>query len=168
MAYVIKALAAHHIKASFKCGVPALDRYLQQNASQDIKRHVAATFVLTEEEDETVIGYYTLAAANIEINKLPTDMIKKLPKYPLLPATLLGHLAVNEQHRRKKLGELLLVDALKRALQLSNEIASMAMIVDAKNIDAVLFYKRYGFIQFADDENKLFLPMAIIKKIWNN
>lgn len=166
MTYVIKALAAHHVKTSFKCGVETLDRYLLQNASQDIKRHVAATFVLTEEGDNEVIGYYTLAATSIEINKLPADMIKKLPKYPLLPATLLGRLAVSKQHRGKKLGELLLVDAMKRSLQLSTDIASMAMIVDAKNLDAVLFYKRYGFIQFVDAKSKLFFPMATIKKIW--
>lgn len=168
MTHVIKALASNHIKTSFKCGVDVLDRYLQQNASQDIKRHVAATFVLTEEGDDEVIGYYTLAATSIEINKLPLDMIKKLPRYPLLPATLLGRLAVNKQHRGKKLGELLLVDAMKRSLQLSTDIASMAMIVDAKNIDAVLFYKHYGFIQFVDVQSKLFLPMATIKKVWKN
>jgi predicted GNAT family N-acyltransferase len=168
MTYVIKVLASNHIKISFKCGIEALDRYLQQNASQDIKRHIAATFALTEDGDNEVIGYYTLAATSIKINNLPADMIKKLPKYPLLPATLLGRLAVSKQHRGKKLGELLLVDAMKRSLQLSADIASMAMIVDAKNIDAVLFYKHYGFIQFVDNESKLFLPMATIKKIWKN
>lgn len=164
MAYAINALTAKHHKTSFKCGVLALDRYLQQNATQDMKRHVAATFALTESDKNEVIGYYTLAATGIEINKLPPDITKKLPKYPLLPATLLGRLAVNKEHAGKKLGELLLVDAMKRSLELSANIASMAMIVDAKDDKAMLFYQRYGFIQLEDDENKLFLPMATIKK----
>jgi hypothetical protein len=60
------------------------------------------------------------------------------------------------------------VDAIKRSLQLSADIASMAIMVDAKNEEPVLFYKRYGFIQLADAEHRLFLTMATIRKVWKS
>jgi len=164
-AYSIDVLSRHHDKTSFCSGVEELDNYLQKQANQDAKRHVAATFVLTEESSNIILGYYTLSSASIKHDKLPTDLAKKLPKYPFLPATLLGRLAVDERHRRKKLGELLLISALKRSLQLSKEIASMAVIVDAKNEEAINFYLHYGFMPFADEQTKLFLPMNIIEQL---
>jgi predicted GNAT family N-acyltransferase len=91
-------------------------------------------------------------------------MAKKLPKYPLVPATLLGRLAVDVRLRGKGAGEHLLMDALRRALEASREVASVAVVVDAKDDSAVSFYRRYGFIGFADQPRRLFLPMAVIEK----
>lgn len=138
---------------------------MHQQAQQDLKRHVTATFILRE-QDDVVIGYYTLSAISLRLQDLPSDLIKKLPKYPLLPATLLGRLAIAEAHKGKRLGELLLIDALKKSLEASYNIASMAVIVDAKNKSAADFYKHYGFIELQDRPMKLFIPMATIKKIY--
>lgn len=163
--YRIEALQTDHERKAFSCGVEALDRYLIQQAGQDNRRRVAATYVISEHNSNRAAGYYTLSSSNILLRELPQEIIKKLPRYPSLPATLLGRLAVDQAWQGKKLGELLLIDALKRSLKLSTEIASMAVIVDAKNIHAEQFYLRYGFIPFLDT-NRLFLPIATIEKIW--
>ena len=163
--YSIHILSKEHKKNTFSCGIEALDRYLIQQAGQDARRYVAATYALTEIDSQVIIGYYTLSSTSVKLSNLPQEIIKKLPRYPTLPATLLGRLAVDQKYHGKKLGELLLIDALKRSFRLSKELASVAVIVDAKNEEANRFYQRYGFIQFSELQNKLFLPMITISQI---
>ena len=65
------------------------------------------------------------------------------------------------------MGEYLLMDALRRALIASRQVAAVAVIVDAKDDNAVAFYRRYGFILFADQANRLFLPMGSIERVFS-
>jgi len=111
-----------------------------------------------------VAGYYTLSQTGINMVELPTEITKKLPKYPVAPATLLGRLAVDRNYQGKGLGEILLMDALHRSSR--NEIASIAMVVDAKDDNARSFYEHYQFIRFPDYPNRLFLPMTTIAKMF--
>ena len=77
----VEPLASIHDRASFSCGVSALDPYLQQQAGQDLKRNLAAVFVLTA-DGNTVAGFYTLSAHSILAAELPPDLAKKLPRFP--------------------------------------------------------------------------------------
>jgi predicted GNAT family N-acyltransferase len=113
-----------------------------------------------------VLGYYTLSAFSVDVGAWPEAVARKLPKYPLIPATLLGRLAVDGLLRGKGAGEHLLMDALRRSFDASSEVASMAVVVDAKDDKAVSFYRRYGFIRFAGQEGRLFLPMAVAKRLF--
>ncbi len=90
----------------------------------------------------------------------------KMRRYSPLPATLIGRLAIATTHKGQGLGEMLLMSALKRALSLSKEIASMAVVVDAKDDQAIKFYSEYGFIQLPEHPNRLFLPMATIEQMF--
>lgn len=164
--YRIESLDNRHNRADFCCGIESLDSYLRKYASQGIRKHIAATFVLLLEEGNDVAGYYTLSAASVKLNDLPEDISRKFPKYPFLPATLLGRLAVDQRFRSQGFGEILLVDALRRSLRHSREIASMAVIVDAMNDDSLAFYLHYGFTPFLDAPRKLFLSMKIIQKLF--
>lgn len=112
-----------------------------------------------------VAGYYSLCATSIELTDLPPTLQKKLPRYPLLPAILLGRLAVDTRYPGQRRGELLLLDAVRRALEQSHEIAAMAIVVDAKNEAAARFYERYDVQRFEDDRSRLFIPMATIAKL---
>ena len=107
----ISALAKQHDRIQFACGHDSLDQYLKKQASQDIKRKVAGVFVLTEQNDNVVKGYYTLSASSLLLNDLPRSTQKKLPRYPSLPATLIGRLAVDKTVQGQKIGEQLLIDA---------------------------------------------------------
>lgn len=164
-AHAITLLTKEHDRSVFCCGVNALDRYVQEQATQDMRKHVAATFVLTQKNERAVLGYYTLSATSIALDDLPENISKKLPKYPLVPATLLGRLAVDKNQHDKKFGELLLIDALHRSYNASSEIGSMAVVVDAKDEKAISFYQKYGFIVFSDQPHKLFLPMKVIENL---
>ncbi len=162
----VEPLGKQHDRSAFSCGVDALDRYLREQAGQDVRRRVAVTFVLCEGKSHQVLGYYTLSALSVEVGAWPEAVARKLPKYPRVPATLLGRLAVDRLLRGKGSGEHLLMDALRRALDTSREVASVAVVVDAKDDSAISFYRRYGFISFADQAHKLFLPMAVIERLF--
>jgi hypothetical protein len=60
------------------------------------------------------------------------------------------------------------MDALRRALTASREVASVAVIVDAKDENAVSFYRRYGFLRFPDQSMRLFLPMVVIEQLFGH
>lgn len=154
-------LGPQHSREGFTCGVGALDNYLRKQARQDLKKRVSATFVLTP-DGKTVAGYYTLSQYSVLLDEIPEAIARKLPKYPQVPATLIGRLAVSSEFRGRGLGEFLLMDALKRCLDGSKQIASAAVLVDAKDDAARSFYKKYGFLELPGRLNRLFLPMATI------
>jgi len=157
-----------HDRAAFSCGVEPLDLYLREQASQDARRHAAATFVLVT-ADNRIAGYYTLSASVILAgDDLPADTVKKLkwPRYPQLPATLIGRLARHIEFRGQHIGELLLIDALKRALNSAESVGALAVIVDAKDEKASRFYAQQGFLAFPDTPDRLYLPMKTVEKLF--
>jgi len=160
--YSFEALADHD-RSSFSCGVPELDNYLRQQASQDARRKVAAPFVMVDQARD-IVGYYTLAAYGIRAAELPVELARKLPKYPLMPATLLGRLAVSQRHRGQKLGKMLLMDALYRSWKNTAEIASVGVVAEAIDDAARDFYLHHEFIPLAEHARKLFIAMKTIQK----
>ena len=159
----IEILGPDHDRSAFDSGVDPLDRYFRVQAGQDARKNLAAPFVLVL-RDGSVAAYYTLSSSSIQIGDLPRQMIRKLPRYPLIPATLLGRLAVDRRHQGKGYGRFLLADALYRAMR--SDIATFAMIVDAKDEAARRLYEWESFLPFPDQPMKLFRPMADIKRLF--
>lgn len=157
---------ATHDRTAFSCGSAALDRYLHERAQQEANRDVARVFILrAQQTPQTIIGYYTLSASAVETTRLPPAIAKKLPRYQLLPAILLGRLAIAVPYQGQHLGALLLAEALRRALRISEELGAMAILVDAKDERAAAWYACYGFRRFQDRPLTLFLPMAEVRKL---
>lgn len=154
-----------HIRSDFSCGKESLDNYIRKQASQDLKRRVATVFVLVDAPEVNVLAYYTLSAYAVDVTVLDETFAKGLPRYPLLPATLLGRLAVDKRHKGKRFGELLLVDALRKSLVASKQVASVAAIAEALDEEAVNFYLKYGFQAFQQAPMKLYLPMKSIEAL---
>lgn len=159
----VEPLGSDHDRSGFESGVEPLDRYIRSQAGQDARKNMAAPFVLVQ-PDGTIAGYYTLSSTSVQLAELPEQTVRKLPKYPLVPATLLGRLAVDRRHQGKGYGRFLLADALYRAAQ--SEIASFAVIVDAKDENARRFYERESFLPFPDQPMKLFRPMSDIRDLF--
>jgi GNAT superfamily N-acetyltransferase len=162
--YVIEPLSRYHDRAAFTCGVESLDHYLQQQASQDIRKDLAVVYVLHEPQSPIVIGFYTLSASSIEPTNLPENLVRRLPRYPTLPAALIGRLAIDSRFHGRRLGEYLLLDALHRCLSISEQMGTLAVLVDAKDDSARQFYERYGFLRFKQQEYRLFIPMKTIEE----
>ncbi|MFZ1104311.1 MAG: GNAT family N-acetyltransferase [Hyphomicrobiaceae bacterium] len=160
--YAFEALSPSHDRVGFKSGVEPLDRYFASQVTQDIRRRVSACFVAVERASRTVVGFYTIAASSIPLPDLAPAAAKKLPRYPLVPAVLVGRLAVALAHRGRGIGAGLVLDAVERALR--SEIAAFAIVVDAKDDAAVAFYKRHGFVTFASAPMSLYLPLAEVAR----
>ena len=159
---VIEPLNSTHDRTGFQCGVEALDRYLKKQAKQDIKRRISRVFVaLMPNNPKGVIGYYTLSTLSIELNQLPEKPARKLPKHPV-PVALIGRLATCNAAQEQGVGKLLLADAIKRTLAVSDQIAIYAMVVDAINENAKGFYEQFGFSRLSDDSPRLFLPLKSV------
>ena len=152
-------------RAAFSCGVQILDAYLQKQAGQDLKKRAAVPFVITP-DGTTIAGYNTLSQYAVQLDEIPSEVAKKLPKYPMVPATLLGRLAVSSAFRGQGHGATLLMDALYRTLHHSREVASAGVIVDAKDAAANAFYKKYGFIELPRIGRRLFLPMGTVEQLF--
>ncbi len=159
----VEALGPQHDRSSFVSGAEALDRYLRSQAGQDARKNMAAPFVLVL-PDGTIGGYYTLSATGVKLTEFPADITRKLPRYPLVPATLLGRLAVDQNHQGRGYGRFLFADALFRAVR--SEIASFAVIVDAKDDAARQFYIRESFLPLPGQPMKLFRPMEDLAKLF--
>lgn len=160
----VEPLISSHDRSEFESGVESLDRYFRTQAGQDARKNMAAPFVLVLPEG-TIAGYYTLSSTSAQLAELPAQTVRKLPKYPLVPATLLGRLAVDRRHQGKGYGRFVLGDALHRAAR--SEIASFAVIVDAKDENARRFYERESFLPFPDQPMKLFRPMTDIRRLFD-
>lgn len=159
----VQSLGPQHDRNSFVSGVDPLDRYFRTQAGQDARKNMAAPFVLVL-PDGGIAGYYTLSSTAVKLAELPDNMARRLPRYPLVPATLLGRLAVDKRFQGKGYGRFLLADALLRAVR--SEIASFAVIVDAKDDAARRFYERESFLPLPDEPMKLFRPMADLAKLF--
>jgi GNAT superfamily N-acetyltransferase len=158
----VVALDVQHKRTPFSCGNHALDRYFESQVSQDVKRRVASCFVALA-LDEAIAGFYTLAATSVALTDLPASSVKKLPRYPLVPAVRMGRLAVSSAHQGLGLGAALLANALQRAA--SADIAAYAFVVDAKDDQAARFYTHHGFTRLPDALLTLFLPLASVEPL---
>ncbi len=157
-------LHSSHKKTAFKCGISLLDNYLHKQAKQDVKRKLAACFVLINEGKE-IIGYYTLSNLSVVQQNIPEVYAKKYPSsYTKLPVTLLGRLAVDERYKGKGMGQYLLIDALLRSFAASASIGSIAVVTDPINESARSFYTKFGFISLINS-NRMFLPMKTIEQL---
>ena len=159
---VIEPLNRTHDRHGFQCDVAMLDQYIKKQAMQDMKRHISRVFVATEPDNpKEVIGYYTLSSLSVEVRQLPEKIAKKLPRHQI-PAALIGRLAVSQIAQGKGVGKMLLADAIKRTVAVSDEIAIYALVVDAINQEAQNFYIPFGFKPISDKSLRLFLPLKSI------
>jgi GNAT superfamily N-acetyltransferase len=154
--FSVVPLSGTHDRASFTCGAEPLDRYLRQQASQDVRRRIATCFVIVEAATGALAGYDTLAATSVLLRDLPETMAAKLPRYATIPAVLLGRLAVATAFQGRKLGAVLLADAVARAARA--DIARFAVVVDPKDDNARRFYQRHDFIDLPQPERRMFVP----------
>lgn len=162
--WIIEPLAKDHERSQFSCGSPALDDFLHARVGQYEKRRLGKTFVAVIKGEKQVLGYYTLAAGAVAFEHWPSPSSRKLPKHPV-PIILLARLAVDENVQGKRLGEGLLLDALRRSLDLSAGLGVHAVKVDALSDKAAAFYGKYGFVPLVDDPLHLFLPIATIERV---
>ncbi|HEX5422811.1 MAG TPA: GNAT family N-acetyltransferase, partial [Candidatus Acidoferrales bacterium] len=117
------------------------------------------------DDGKTIAGYYSLSQFSVKLGDLPPGMARKLPRYPVVPASLIGRLAVDKRFRGKGIGELLSMDALARCVEVSKQVACAAVIVDAKDDTARRFYMKYRFIELPGVDKRLFIPIDTVEAV---
>ena len=152
----VEALDFTHDRSAFSSGSPALDRYLREQASQEVRKNVTRCFVAVSDSDGSLAGYYTLSAFGVDLTDIHTELTKKLPKYPVVPATLIGRLAVARAFQKMGLGKTLLFDAYRRVAR--SDIGVFAVLVEAKDDAAAAFYKSQGFVELPAKHGAYFCP----------
>jgi GNAT superfamily N-acetyltransferase len=157
-----------HDRNSFSCGVSQLDSFLKTKARKESEANINKTFVLTlKNAPSEIVGYYTLSATHINVTDLPTDLVKKLPRYNHLGVTLLGRFAIAENYIGQGIGGLLLNDVKLRCWLTAQSVASFALIVDVlvgEKGDPTDFYRKYDFTPFPNEPSKFYLSMVTIEK----
>ncbi|WP_166143106.1 GNAT family N-acetyltransferase [Methylosinus sp. RM1] len=153
----IELLSSIHDRERFYCGVEPLDRYLRELAAQDVKRRISNCFVALDDVG-AIAGYYTFAAASLPLTELPPAIVRKLPRYGVVPAGLIGRLAVDVKFRRRGLAGAMVMDAVVRAARADPAI--FAIVVEAKDESAEAFYRSLGFLAFAVRSSSYFLPIS--------
>ncbi|MGE0653289.1 MAG: GNAT family N-acetyltransferase [Alphaproteobacteria bacterium] len=162
----ILPLDPSHDRAAFSCGNPELDEYLKRRARQDQARNVANTWLATWRGSRDIIGYYTLSNYSIDLGELPADTARRLPRYPMIPAALIGRMAVvSTLQGTGRVGPMLLMDAFKKVLHISQTSAVFAVVVHAKTNRVASFYRRHDFIPLDRDPLTLFVSVGTISKL---
>ena len=156
----IARLSSHHDRRDFDCGVEELNSYLIRYSSQHERKGIGRTYVATEDDDTRVLGYYTIASNGIAFDVVPEN----LPRHPV-PVALVGRLAVDVRAQRRRLGETLLIHALRSAQRAARIVGIYAVVVEALDESARNFYLKYGFRELIDDRLHLYLPMKTIEKL---
>lgn len=163
----IETISKKHDRAGFDCGVDELNKYLQRIARQHLDKGISRTFVLIDDRRPTnILVFYTLAACEIFVEKLPRKYYKKYP--PKAPAAKLARLAVAKNSQRKGYGTLMLVNAIERVLMVSKNMGIIGFFIDAKNVSAKQYYEQYGFIPLPDHPLELFLPIATLLQAYES
>ncbi|QDT46668.1 hypothetical protein Pan258_06870 [Symmachiella dynata] len=163
-AWRIVRLNRSHNRRDFDCGQTVLNDWLKNRAGQWDKKDLARTYVAVSDAESNVAGYYALSNHRVSFESLPKSQARGLPQIDV-PVVLLGRLAVDRNVQGQRLGELLLIDALRRSQHVANTIGIRAVEVDAIDDAAKRFYLKYGFTALTDDDRHLFLPMSVIRKL---
>lgn len=161
--FSIERLSKDHDRSQFQCGNDRIDAYLRRTVSQDVKRNYATCFVASEIATGKIAGFYTLSASNIPLADIPPAMARKLPRYPSVPAVLIGWLARDLTFQGAHLGPVLLFDAIRTVA--TAPLGAHALFADAIDEKAVGFYAGFGFIPLRGRPSTLFLPLATAREL---
>ena len=158
MIKAIKPLGKHD-RAAFSCGVAALDDWFRLRAGQDEKRNVARVFVAIDDQGG-IVGFYSLSSFTLAIADLSPEYAKRLPRYDAIPAALIGRLARDKKVRGEGVVDLLLADAVRRVIGAARSLAVFAIVVEATDEKAAVFYREFGFVPFPNRPLRLFMPAS--------
>ena len=149
-----------HDVASFDCGVPVLNDWLQRRALANDRSGASRTYVLCQ--GNQVVGYYCLSTGGVDHNVSPSQLRRNMPDP--VPIVVLGRLAVDRRFQNQKLGRILVRDAIVRAMQVATIAGAVALVVHAFSEGARRFYLTSGFLEFPQQPMTLYLMMRTVRQ----
>lgn len=149
----------------FDCGKPELNEWLRTQSGQQERLNNTRTFLAID--DDEIVGYYATATYRLELDEVATAYGAGKRRYPV-PAVLLARLAVDGRRQGQGVGARLLVHALTEIARASESVGFEVVVVHAIDQEAVTFYARYGFQQFADEPLHLFITTKALRATVQN
>ena len=156
-------LGKHHRLDDFQSGEAALDEWLKRHARAAQTSDSARVFVVTLEDDDTVVGYCALAAAQVAADDATVRALKGQPRARPVPAILLARLAVDQSHQGAGLGRSLLQDVLLRCVEAAEAIGARVLLVHAKHEAAKAWYMQFGFEESPTDPLHLLMLLKDVR-----
>lgn len=158
---IVELLDKRHNRDDFNCGNEALNQFLKQTARQHIQKGISRTFVLIDtEQPDIIISFFTLTLCEVRVEKLPPKFAKKYPSK--VAGVKLARLAVDKAYQRQGIGEIMMIEAMRRAVVVAENAGGIGLFVDAKDEAAKSYYNRYGFVSLEDAFLEMFLPLSTI------
>ena len=154
-------ISKRHDRQAFDCGEAALNVFLQRHARKSHELGGAKTFLAIDDDQKTILGFYSLSPATIEYARTPNIVRHRLARYDV-PVFRLARLAVDRKVQGKGLGGQLLLAAGRRCLLASAEVGGVALLIDAKNDRVAKWYAGYGAMSLTDTPLTLLLPLSVI------
>ncbi len=153
--------AAHHL-ADFQSGEAVLDEWLQKRAIQNMEAAASKTYVICPDGTQRVIGFYAICMGQILNQEATGSMRRNMPR--LIPAVILGRLAIDKDWQGQGLGQALLNDVVLRSVRAAGEISARLLIVHAISPAAETFYLHHGFTRLPIDVPTFALDLTKLKK----
>lgn len=153
----VSEVLGKHDRSAFASGNDRIDRYFRETVSQDVKRSYAACYVLVEQSTGKLAGFYTLSSHGVPLNDVAPELARKLPRYPSVPAVLIGWLGRDLSFLGSGVGTMLLYDAISRVAK--SPVGVHAICADAIDEAAATFYRDHQFQPFVSAPQSLYLPM---------
>ena len=164
MPWTITRIDPSHDTTAFECGEASLNSFLQKHALNNDRAGLGRTFVAVDSGQTHVAGYFTISTGSVTFDTIPEHTRNRLPRYPI-PTVHIGRLAVDVKSQGRGLGEVLLIEALRRGAMASASVGVYAVDVIALQDRAKTFYLRYGFVEMLDQPLHLFLPIQTARDV---
>jgi len=157
-----RPLGRKDVRDGFHCGIASLDTWLVEHAPGADAAGSARTYVVIDDGQDRVVGYYALTVASLEREAATGRATKGMPRHPI-PAMLLARLAVDESVQGEGVGAMLLADAMQRTLLVAEETGIRLLLVHAVDDEARSFYLHFGFEVSPSDPMNLQLLIKDIR-----
>lgn len=151
-------LSKAHILDTFHCSRESLNSWLIDRAMANEEQGASRTFVICEGDSQNVIGYYCLTQGALGHDVVSAKFKRNMPNP--LPVTVLGRLAIDQNHAGKGLGIALLKNAVLRARLAAQHAASRGVFVQALDEEAAGFYVKFGFTR--SPSQPLYLMLSLL------
>ena len=159
---------ALHDRSAFSCGFGPIDNFLKSSLSDQIKAGMVMAWIMTADDDIAVLGFYTLGAMAVRADLGPKKW--KRAGVPDIPVIYIRAVAVRTDMQGEGLGTALVIDAMKRCVNISGEMGAAAIVLDVLEDDHFdrrwKFYAELGFQPLGDpnNPNRIFIPMADVRQ----
>lgn len=157
-------IGKQHNRSAFDCGNEALNQFLQHHARQSHEKGGAKTYLAVNNNDQKILGFYTLSPASIGYKRTPSVIRRGLARYEV-PVFRLGRLAVDISVQGEGLGGQLLLAAGRRCLLVAAQTGGVALLINAKNERIAKWYASFGAISLLDAPLTLLLPFKTIHAV---